>query len=224
MSQPSTFFRRGTAAIVATALLSAGCADMSEREKGTATGAAGGAAVGGVLGAMTGGRAGTGALIGGALGAIGGNLWSKRQEDRRVALEAQTRGTGVEVTRTADNQLKVNIPNDISFASGSATLQPQLRAVLDPFVASVQNDPVTLISVVGHTDSTGSEAINNPLSVERADSVRNYLVDHGVSASRITTAGRGEREPVADNTTEAGRARNRRVEILLREPETKAAG
>ncbi len=217
--------RRGAVAIAVTCLLTAtGCADMSERERGTATGAAGGAAAGAVLGAVTGGRAGTGALIGGALGAIGGNLWSKRQEDRRTALEAQTRGTGIEVSRTADNQLKVNIPSDISFDTGSATIKPSMRSVLDPFAASVQNDPTSLITIVGHTDSTGSNAVNQTLSVQRANSVRDYLVDHGVSAGRIATAGRGENQPIADNSTDAGRAKNRRVEILLREPESRAAG
>jgi outer membrane protein OmpA-like peptidoglycan-associated protein len=74
------------------------------------------------------------------------------------------------------------------------------------------------VSIIGHTDSTGSDAINNPLSLERAHSVRDYLAARGVSASRIETSGRGEREPIADNGSEAGRAKNRRVEIFLREP------
>ena len=157
-------------------------------------------------------------MIGGALGAVAGNLWSKRMEDRRAAMEQATKGTNVEVTRTADNQLKLHIPNDISFATGSATIKPELRAVLDPFVNSLRDDAVARIAIVGHTDSTGSEAVNNPLSVERANSVRDYIATRGVAGSRIETAGRGEREPVADNNTEAGRAKNRRVEIFLREP------
>ena len=139
-------------------------------------------------------------------------------EDRRKAMEESTHGTGVEVTRTADNQLKLNVPNDVSFDTGSAAIRPQLRAVLDPFAASLRDDPNARLTVIGHTDNTGSDAINNPLSLERARSVRDYLVDRGVGASRIDIAGRGEREPVADNATEAGRARNRRVEIFLREP------
>jgi len=209
---------RTTAAAAAIALLVAGCASMSEREKGTATGAGIGAVAGAVLGSATGGRAGTGAVVGGAVGAIAGNLWSKRMEDRRVAMEQATRGTNVEVTRTADNQLKLNVPNDISFDTNSFAIKPQLRGVLDPFAATLADDPSTRLSIIGHTDSTGSDAINNPLSVERAQSVRDYLVARGVSALRIETAGRGEREPVADNATESGRARNRRVEIFLREP------
>jgi len=204
--------------LAAAALLSAGCADMSERQKGTAIGAGAGAAAGAAIGSVTGGSAGTGAAIGGVLGAVAGNLWSKRQEDRRKAMEQATQGTNVEVTRTQDNQLKINIPNDISFDVGSAAIKPQLRAVLDPFVSSLQGDPSAQITIVGHTDSTGSDALNNKLSIERADSVRDYIVTRGVAAGRVATAGRGDREPIADNNTDAGRAKNRRVEIFLREP------
>jgi outer membrane protein OmpA-like peptidoglycan-associated protein len=191
---------------------------MSERQKGTAIGAGAGVAAGAAIGSVTGGSAGTGAAIGGVLGAVAGNLWSKRQEDRRKAMEQATQGTNVEVTRTQDNQLKINIPNDISFDVGSAAIKPPLRAVLDPFVSSLQGDPSAQITIVGHTDSTGSDALNNKLSIERADSVRDYIVTRGVAAGRVATAGRGDREPIADNNTDAGRAKNRRVEIFLREP------
>jgi len=204
--------------LTAAAVLITGCSNMSETQKGTAAGAGIGAAAGAVLSSATGGKAGTGAVVGGAIGAVAGNIWSKRQEERRVAMEQATRGTGVDVTRTQDNQLKVNIPSDVSFDSGSATIKPQMRAVLDPFAASLKDDPNARLTIVGHTDSTGTAAINNPLSVERAQSVRDYLAARGVSPTRIQTAGHGEREPVADNSTDAGRARNRRVEIYLREP------
>lgn len=205
------------AGLAATALLLAGCESMSPTQKGTAVGAGAGAGVGAVISKATGGSAGTGAVVGGALGAVVGNIWSKKQEERRVAMEQATQGTGVEVSRTADNQLKLNVPNDISFDVNSAAIKPQLRAVLDPFVSSLQGDTAVRLSIIGHTDSTGSEAINNPLSLERAHSVRDYLTARGVSSSRIETMGRGEREPIADNASEAGRARNRRVEIFLRE-------
>lgn len=210
--------KAATAAITLAALLAMGCADMSERQKGTAVGAGVGAAAGAVVGSATGGKAGTGAVIGGALGAVIGNVWSKRQEDRRVAMEQATRGTGVEVSRTADDQLKLNIPNDLSFDVNSAVIRPEMRQVLDPFAEQLRGDPQARVTIVGHTDSTGSPAVNDPLSVARANSVRDYLVTRGVPASHVQTMGRGEREPVADNATEAGRARNRRVEIFLREP------
>jgi outer membrane protein OmpA-like peptidoglycan-associated protein len=213
------FLIRSTAlGVAAAAVLLAGCENMSETQKGTAVGAGVGAAAGAVIGKATGGKAGTGAVIGGVVGGVVGNVWSKRQEERRVAMEQATRGTGVEVSRTQDNQLKVNIPNDISFDTNSAAIRPQLRSVLDPFAASVKDDPNARLSIIGHTDSTGSDRINNPLSVERAQSVRDYLAARGVSPTRVEVAGRGEREPIADNNTEAGRAKNRRVEIYLREP------
>ncbi len=210
--------RGALCAIATAALLATGCANMSEREQGTAKGAGIGAAAGAVLSGITGGNLGTGAVIGGVVGGVGGNLWSKRMEDRRRALEQSTRGTGVEVSRTSDNQLKLNVPNDVSFSTGSAAIRPKLRGVLDPFATSLRDDPNTRLTVIGHTDNTGSDAVNNPLSLERARSVRDYLVDRGVAASRIEVAGRGEREPVADNSSDSGRARNRRVEIFLREP------
>ncbi len=214
----STMWRAAAGGLAASALLFSGCADMSPRQQGTATGAGVGAVAGAVIGSATGGKAGSGAVIGGALGAVIGNVWSKRQEDRRIALEKATQGTGVEVTRTADNQLKLNIPNDVSFDTGSASIRPSMHAVLDPFAGQLRGDSNTRIDIVGHTDSTGSQAVNDPLSRERADSVRDYLVARGVAPANVRTEGRGEREPVADNTTDNGRARNRRVEIYLREP------
>src|SRR5215207_3343994 len=102
-------FRTSFVAIAAAAALLAGCENMSERQQGTAKGAGIGAVAGAVLSSATGGKAGTGAVVGGAIGAVAGNVWSKRQEERRVAMEQATRGTGVEVTRTQDNQLKLNI-------------------------------------------------------------------------------------------------------------------
>jgi outer membrane protein OmpA-like peptidoglycan-associated protein len=211
--------RRATAALSAllSAALLGGCANMDETQQGTAKGAAIGAVAGAVLGGASGGRAGTGAIVGGALGAIAGNVWSKRMEEKRAAMEQATRGTGIEVERTADNQLKVNVPSDLSFDLGRADLKPALRPVLDQFASGL--DASVHVLVVGHTDSSGSDAINVPLSQQRAQTVRDYLYSRGVPAARLETAGRAAREPVADNATEAGRAKNRRVEIFLREPE-----
>lgn len=202
--------------VLAGAIALAGCETMDERQRGTAQGAAIGAVAGAVIGKATGGKAGTGAVAGAAVGAIAGNLWSKRMQDKQRAMEQATQGTGIEVARTEDNQLKVNVPSDISFAVGRADLQPGLRPVLDQFAQGL--DATTVVRIVGHTDSTGSDAINEPLSLERARTVSNYLQDRGVPASRLEIAGRGSREPVADNTTPEGRAQNRRVEIFLREP------
>ena len=214
-----TFLRPASPALVATvaaALLLGGCANMSERQKGTAVGAGIGAGVGAVIGKTTGGKAGTGAVVGGAIGAVAGNLWSKRMEDKRREMEQATAGTGVTVARTDDNQLRVNLPGDISFDTGRSNIRPDMAPILSKFAQGL--DGSMNVQITGHTDSQGSDAINNPLSKDRADAVRDYLVAQGLSAARISTAGRGEHQPIADNTTAEGRAKNRRVEIFLREP------
>lgn len=199
------------------ALTLSACESMSERERGTATGAGVGAMAGAVIGSATGGKAGQSAVLGGAVGAIAGNLWSKRLQDKREALERSTAGTGIEVARTANNELLVNIPADFSFDVGRADIKPDMRPVLNQFAEGL--DPSMHVRVVGHTDSTGSDAINNPLSMDRAQSVRDYLAGRGVSPSRVDVSGRGANEPVASNSTDAGRAQNRRVQIFLREPQ-----
>jgi outer membrane protein OmpA-like peptidoglycan-associated protein len=207
--------RSGTAALIAALVFTAGCSSMSEREQGTAKGAGAGAVAGAIIGSMTGGNAGRGAVIGGAVGAVAGNLWSKRMEDKREALARASQGTGVEVARTEDNRLKLNVPSDVSFDTGRADIKPQMRPVLDEIGRNL--DPNVRVTIVGHTDSTGSDAINDPLSRERALAVRDYLSTRGVPPSRLSVAGRGSHEPVASNDTEAGRAANRRVEIFLSE-------
>ena len=204
--------------VVAVAALAAtGCQNMSEREQGTAKGAGIGAVAGAILGGATGNSAGKGAVIGGAVGAVAGNLWSKRMEEKRAALEKQTAGTGIDVGRTPDNQLKVNVPSDFSFDVGRADIKPNMRPVLDEVGRNL--DATVRITIVGHTDSTGSDAINDPLSRQRAEAVRDYLAGRGVQASRVSVQGQGSRQPVASNATEQGRAQNRRVEIFLAEPQ-----
>ena len=201
----------------ATALLCTACADMSDTQRRTAAGAGIGAAAGAVVGSVTGHNAGKGALIGGALGAVAGNVWSRNMEEKKRAMERATEGTGMEVSRTADNQLKLNVPADVSFDVGRADIKPQLRQVLEQFASGLQSQPTARVRIVGHADSTGGDEANNNLSVRRATSVRDFLTDRGVDGARIETLGRGSREPVASNDTAEGRARNRRVEIFLSE-------
>lgn len=198
------------------AALTSGCANLDDRQNTTLKGAAIGAASGAVLSSVTGGRAGTGALVGTAVGAIAGNLWSRRMEEKQAALQAQTAGSGVSVMRTSDDQLQVNVPSDVSFAVNSAELMPAFRPLLDQFATGL--DGRVLVRVVGHTDNTGTDSINVPLSVQRAQSVREYLVIRGVPGERILIDGLGSSRPIADNSTEQGRMRNRRVEIFLSEP------
>lgn len=203
----------GLTLIAAAVLLAAGCESMSERERGTAQGAGVGAVAGAVLGSVTGGKAGTGAVIGGALGAVAGNLWSKRMQDKQEALARASAGTPVQVARTSDNQLRVNVPADFSFAVGRADIRPEMRPVLDEIGRNL--DTSMRLTIVGHTDSTGGSPMNEQLALDRAAAVRDYLSARGVAPSRVSVQGRGEREPVATNDTDAGRAANRRVEIYL---------
>mgnify|MGYP002135492834 CR=1 FL=1 len=194
------------------------CANMSETQRNTAIGAGIGALGGAVISKSTGGnKTGRDAAIGAGVGALGGYVWSQRMEAQRQAMAQATAGTGVDVTRTADNQLKLEIPSDISFDTGKAAIKPEMRPILDRFAQTLKDNPATNLRIIGHTDSTGSDAINNPLSLERAASARSYLADRGVAPGRIETAGRGAREPVADNGSEAGRAKNRRIEIFVAE-------
>lgn len=201
-----------------------GCANMNETQRDTGTGAAIGAVAGAVLGAATSGKSNRGeataigAAAGAALGAGGGYLWSQRMQEQRAAMEQATQGTGVGVSQTADNQLKLDIPSDISFDTGRYDIKPNMRPVLDRLAGSLNQHTVTTVSIIGHTDSTGSDAVNNPLSVNRAAATRDYLVARGVSGGRISIDGRGAREPVADNGSASGRAMNRRVEIFIAEP------
>ena len=206
-------------AVLATFTLGA-CESMDDQQRRTATGAGIGAAAGAAIGALgndsnRGRGAAAGAAIGAAAGALGGYVWNKRMEDQQKQIQQQTQGTGVEVTRTADNRLQINIPGDIAFDSGQAVIRPNFRSALDNFAQSLQQNPSTTVTIVGHTDSTGSPAVNEPLSLQRADATRDYLVTRGVAANRFNIDGRGAREPVASNDTDAGRARNRRVEIFL---------
>lgn len=203
--------RAAVAAVTASALLLAGCANMSETQRNSAIGAGVGAVAGGLIGD------GKGAVIGAGVGALGGYAWSRYMENKRTQMQQATAGTGVQVTQTPDNQLKLNIPNDVSFATNSAAIEPRLRPILDQFAQGLGQQPGMEVNIVGYTDSTGNDAINNPLSLARANSVRDYLSARGVPARTIRTEGRGSHEPIASNATEAGRAQNRRVEIYLGE-------
>jgi outer membrane protein OmpA-like peptidoglycan-associated protein len=191
--------------------------DESQQQtaKTTGIGAAAGAAVGAIAGGSE--HRGRGAAIGAAVGALGGYVWSQHMERQKKQIETATQGTGVEVQQTQDNRLKVLIPGDISFDPGRADIKPNFRPVLDQFAQSMVQNPGSVIQIIGHTDASGNDAANIALSRDRANAVRDYLGSRGVAMNRMATDGRGEREPVASNDTDAGRARNRRVEIFVQE-------
>jgi outer membrane protein OmpA-like peptidoglycan-associated protein len=215
--------RKSVAGLCVIAMAMGGCANMTETQSNTAKGAGIGAAAGGLIGLATAGgnkgkSAATGAAAGAAIGALGGYIWSKNMEKQKAQMEQATQGTGIAVQQTQDNQIKVQIPADAGFETGRASIRPQLASVLDKFAAGMKENAATEIHVIGHTDSTGSDAINNPLSFERAAATRDYLAQRGVASSRIAIDGRGSHEPVASNDNSAGRSQNRRVEVYVGEP------
>lgn len=151
-----------------------------------------------------------GAGVGGLSGAAIGNYMDKQEDKLRQQLE----GTGVSVTRNGD-ELILNMPGNITFATGSAALKPNFDDVLNSVVLVLNEFNQTLIEVAGHTDSVGSNSSNQTLSYNRSRSVGNYLIDNGINVDRVLTVGHGEQRPVADNKTAAGRQLNRRVELTL---------
>ncbi|MCB1907406.1 MAG: OmpA family protein [Rhodocyclaceae bacterium] len=207
-----------TVTAVAVVLGLAACANMSESQRNAGIGAVGGAVGGAVIGSATGSdKVGRDAAIGAGVGALGAYIWTQRMEAQRQAMAEAAAGSGVGVSRTEDNQLKLDIPSDISFDVGKAAIRPEMRPILSRFADTLHQNPATTVRIVGHTDSTGNDSVNEPLSTRRAASARDFLVDRGVNAGRIAIAGRGSRQPVASNETASGRARNRRVEIYVGE-------
>ena len=180
-------------AATAAVVLISGCANtgMSDTQRRTATGA--------------------------GVGALGTYIWSQNMERQKREMEQATQGTGIAVTQTQDNQLKLDIPSDISFAVGRSDIQSNFAPMLDRFAEGLRNNPNTDVRIIGHTDNTGSDAVNNPLSLDRAASTRNYLTGRGIDGRRISIEGMGERQPIATNETADGRSRNRRVEIYVGE-------
>ena len=179
----------------------------------TALGGIGGAGLGYLLGGLIGGK--TARIVGAGIGGAAGGYVGYQMDEQIRELEEVTAGTGVDVNQTPDGDgILVNFP-DVTFAVDSTSISPTMRNTLDGVAQSMIDYPESLIDVMGHTDSTGSEQYNLDLSRRRAESVANYLVSRGVSRARIETIGYGEQYPVADNTTAAGRSENRRVEIRI---------
>ena len=184
-----------------------------EQKTSNATkGAAIGAATGAVLGALRGDR--KSAAIGAGIGALAGAGVGHYMDQQEAKLRAQLAGTGVSVTRDGDNII-LNMPGNVTFATNQADIKADFYPVLDSVGLVLEEYEKTLVEVVGHTDTTGTDAINQPLSERRAASVGAYLKSRGVIPQRLATFGVGSRYPVASNDTSEGRALNRRVEITL---------
>ena len=185
-------------------------ADGTKKISKTGIGAAAGAAIGQVIGKDTKGTL-IGTAGGAAVGAAIGNIFDRQEKELKDKLQ----GTGVDVKRTGEGEIKLTAPENITFDTNSYVVKPQFRKTLDSVATVLNTYPDSTIVVSGHTDTTGTDAINNPLSVNRASSVASYLESQGISTSRITSRGYGSKQPIASNATEAGRAQNRRVEIAI---------
>jgi outer membrane protein OmpA-like peptidoglycan-associated protein len=202
-------------------MIFSGCSTMNNTQKGAAYGAGGGAALGAAIGAIAGKGKGAaiGAAIGGAVGAGGGALIGRKMDKQQAELEAQMADSGVvieEVTDQNDLQaIKVTFPDGILFATGKSDLNSTSIAELAKLSVSLSQNPDTDITINGHTDNTGSRAVNEKVSIDRAMSVQNFLVGQGLPTARFTANGLAYDVPVADNATAEGRAQNRRVEIFL---------
>jgi outer membrane protein OmpA-like peptidoglycan-associated protein len=219
--------RLGLIAVLIThTLLLAGCETMQEASTSpdyakTRRDAGYGAAAGAVIGLLTRGDKLQNALIGAALGGVAGGAIGNYQDRQERKLREQLAGTGVTVVRQGDN-LTLNMPGSITFATNSADLSSGFYPVLDAVSGTLQEYGETVIEVAGHTDSTGSAQYNQSLSQRRAQSVAAYIESHGVKPQRLIVVGDGSQHPVASNATPEGRQQNRRVELTIVPVEKKA--
>ena len=197
------------------AVVFSSCGTWNNTAKGTAIGVGGGAAVGAGIGAIAGNTA-LGSIIGAAVGGTAGALIGKQMDKQTKGLEASLREEAVVETINEGEALKVTFDSGILFATNSSTVSAASKSALRNLATSLNANPDTDIKIVGHTDSTGKVDYNQTLSEKRAKSVYDYLMeDQGISSTRMTFEGKGIHEPVADNATPEGRAKNRRVEILI---------
>lgn len=193
------------------ALLFEGCATATKTQKGAVIGATAGGTLGAIIGKKAGNTA-VGAIIGGAVGGTAGAYIGRKMD--RQAAEIEQSVPGAEVIREGEGII-VKFDSGILFDVDKATLKPAAKTNIESLATSLKNNPGTNILIVGHTDATGTDAHNYRLSEQRAAAVRSYAMSQGIAASRLTTEGRGETEPIADNTSDSGRALNRRVEIVI---------
>ena len=176
-----------------------------------------GAGIGAVAGLLSGGDATERrqrALVGVGVGGLAGGAIGAYQDRQEAELRRQTAGTGVEVSRDGD-VIKLNLPDGVTFDFGKANLKSQFYPALDNVASTLAEFNQTIVEVSGHTDSVGSDAANQTLSVQRANAVGNYLIGRGLVRERFEIVGFGETRPVASNDTDSGRALNRRVEIRV---------
>ncbi|WP_294210059.1 OmpA family protein [uncultured Chryseobacterium sp.] len=203
---------------LSSALLLTSCETIqnsNHQQRGTAVGVASGAVLGGVLGNNVGSgkNAALGAVLGGIIGGVAGNVIGSKMD--KQAKEIKETLPGAEVERVGDG-IKITLSESIvNFAFDSSDLTAAAKTNLDKLAQVLVNNPDTNINIYGHTDSKGSDSYNMNLSERRANSVKSYLMGKGIASSRLFAKGEGESMPVASNDTDAGRAKNRRVEFAI---------
>ncbi|WP_282131102.1 OmpA family protein [Pseudoalteromonas aliena] len=191
------------------AVLLSGC-EMNNAGKGAAIGAA----AGGVLGKATSNHKDKRFFIGAAIGALAGAAVGDYMDKQEEAFRDELAGSGVEVVREGDN-LRLVMPSNITFATDQSYISSGFNDTLNAIANVMNKYEKTYLSVEGHTDSTGKDSYNMNLSRERAQSVKDYLVNQQIMATRVSTKGYGETRPIATNESANGRAQNRRVEIQI---------
>ena len=188
-----------------------GCAGLSNKERGAIIGAAAGAGVGGVIGNQTGSTA-RGAIIGAVVGGAAGAIIGHQMDQQAKEIKQQIPGA---VVQRVGEGIQVTFESGLLFDYNSDRIKPTAAENLRNLARSLNNYPNTDLVIVGHTDDIGSDQFNQDLSQRRARAAASYLASLGVSSGRLRTYGRGEAEPVAANTSEPGRAQNRRVEVAI---------
>lgn len=205
------------AVLLSGSLLLSGCSSMSNAVKGGVIGGVGGGALGAGIGALAGKGKGAiiGAAVGTAVGTTAGVLIGKKMDKQKRELEAIQGAKTEEITDINGlKALKVTFQEGILFQTGKSNLSASSKTALSQFASSVKGNPQTDIVVQGHTDITGGDKINVPLSEKRAGSVQSFLQAQGLT-NKITAMGLGSSQPVSDNSTAAGKAQNRRVEVYI---------
>tara|TARA_R110000850_G_scaffold7669_12_gene27844 strand:- start:41025 stop:41705 length:681 start_codon:yes stop_codon:yes gene_type:complete len=208
-----------TAASLGALALTSGCVTNPETGNRTiskaAIGGLGGVVGGYLLGDVLGGKNDrTAKIVGAGLGGLAGAGIGYYMDEQEKKLREQTAGTGIDVTRDGDN-LILNMPSNVTFGVDSSAISPAFQSTLGNVANTLSSYEKSYVDVLGHTDSTGSDAYNQSLSERRAESVANFLANSGVQRARLATRGYGESQPIASNSTEEGRAANRRVEIKI---------
>lgn len=200
-----------TIALATSAMIVSSCSSLSKTQKGAGIGAVAGGTIGAIIGKKAGNTA-VGAIIGGAIGGTAGAYIGRRMD--RQAEEIKQTVPNAEVIREGEGII-VKFDSGILFDVDRADLKAAARTNIQNLATSLKNNPETNVLVIGHTDASGSDSHNYSLSDRRAGAVKAYALSQGIPSSRLSTQGRGETEPIADNTSESGKAQNRRVEVVI---------